>query len=138
MGTTKLHVYLKGRTGDLLWRGEPHKAVSSNSIKEQDYLGNEFGYGCRTGTPASSFTHQLNERSLRVLTRVSVGQGLVCCPCGCSCLTACVGACTASLLRACTNTSVTHTSPATSWTCKWEWQQTGSEEKSPEMESPLD
>lgn len=38
------------------WREEPHKAISSNSMKDQDYLGNgfkgtTFGIGCRTGTP---------------------------------------------------------------------------------------
>lgn len=75
MRITKLLVYLKGRTGDLLWRGEPHKAISRNAITDQDYLGNgfrgtKFGYRCRTRTPASSFTHQLNERSLWVFTRV--------------------------------------------------------------------
>lgn len=52
--TTKL--YVKGRTGDLLWREEPHKAMSSNAIKAKDYLGNgfrgsKFGYRCRTGAP---------------------------------------------------------------------------------------
>lgn len=143
MRTTKLHVYLKGRTGDLLRREEPHKAISRNTITDQDYLGNgfrgtKFGYGCRTRTPTSSFTHQLNERSLWVFTRVSLGHGLVSFPCAWVCLTLSVGMCTGSTLCTCTNTSVIYAGPATSWTCKWEWQQTDSQEKSPELESPLD
>lgn len=53
---SKLYWYLKGRTGDILWREEPCKAISSNAIKGQDYLGNgirntKFGYRCRTEAP---------------------------------------------------------------------------------------
>lgn len=51
--------YLKGRTGDILWREEPCKAISSNAIKGQDYLGNgirntKFCYRCRTEAPRTA------------------------------------------------------------------------------------
>jgi len=54
---TKLYEYFKGRTGDLLWGEETCKAIPSNAIKGQGYLGNDnrntkFGYGCRTGAPS--------------------------------------------------------------------------------------
>lgn len=54
------------------------------------------------------------------------------------CASQCMWGCACSPLCACTNTSGIHASLATSWTCKWEWQQTDSEEKSPELQSPLD
>lgn len=169
--------YLKGRTGDILWREEPCKAISSNAIKGQDYLGNgirntKFCYRCRTEAPrpatgetgiwlwpldrphvwgqllfclrvcvcvcvtASSYSHQLDKRVLWVFMGVPLQAQLallwLVVPHSVWHVYTCTSVCR------CTYTSGMHAVLATGWASKWEQQQTGWEEKSPGLESPLD